>query len=746
MVTSSLTATEPDPQRPKPRRGSIATARRASADQGKKPATQGNDQPDTTEPCQALVTSGMASAAHAHPPDVDAFHVVTAENNCQRDPSAQNHTVARASLNLTSQAQHPCADWCRGLAVRRNGQPDSGGYVGSTLSSYPRLGELSDEMIVLRFHNNTSEVMSIRAMENPWRKWILPRVQGNQALFHAIASMSCFHASKSTPRLARLGTLHMGQSIAMLRRTFNSVPHEEALMTCLALAFSTSWDNQQSVRTGVDHIKGAKQFILKALADDNRIRDGSDEYRQRLIFLCKTWIYVDVLARLTSVDEDVSNDFDFFASKMDSPFFGRIQLDPLMGCACNLFPTIGRVANLVRKAYKVEQSTPALISEAATLKTCLDVWEPPAVANEDCSNSDILDCINTAWAYRDATLLSLHQAVPEILHDISPAEYGRRILNYLAAIPPTSGTIIIHIYPLLAGGCEVVSPQDRQWVLNRWDAMSQRMAIGNIDCCRDVVQKVWSRRDDAAMDAAVFEDMTHDYLGVSFGNPTPDSLSQLRSPNELALTDSVWTNTDAMMNPAWVNDAITDPFSTGNAMGDSTCTNGATSNPAWTSHATMDPPWTDCDMLDPAWVNDAITDSAQMNHTMTNHASTSEAMLDPAWINNAFTNTAWMDDANNMLTSTVTIAGSPSHDLRVGGDYVPCRLPKLDHEFTVRGRMHWVGVMKDFGWEGKERRSGLKISRLTKGLCSAARMTGLTTTWNGVGHGQIAWIGVDCWP
>jgi hypothetical protein len=77
----------------------------------------------------------------------------------------------------------------------------------------------------------------------------------------------------------------------------------------------------------------------------------------RLKFLCNAWIYMDVIARLTSVDSDDSNDFDttfvfsgdpndcppLVYGEGDHPGFGidfgmpiDARLDPLMGCANTL--------------------------------------------------------------------------------------------------------------------------------------------------------------------------------------------------------------------------------------------------------------------------------------------------------------------------------------------------------------------------------------------------------------------------
>ena len=204
---------------------------------------------------------------------------------------------------------------------------------------------------------------------------------------------------------------------------------------------------------------------------------------------------MDVIARLTSTDSDESNDFDTVLTPTAGPFGQVAEIDPLMGCATTLFPLIGRVANLVRKVRRSESNNAAIISKALELKEQIETWQVETLFEtpED-ATSEIRHSIQTAEAYRWATLLYLHQAVPEI-PSITSAEIAHKVMNYLATVPLSSRAIIVHIYPLLAAGCEACTPDDREWVDERWQAMSARMWIGNIDRCREVVREVWDRRD-----------------------------------------------------------------------------------------------------------------------------------------------------------------------------------------------------------------------------------------------------------
>ncbi|KAK7561683.1 fungal-specific transcription factor domain-containing protein [Phyllosticta citricarpa] len=357
----------------------------------------------------------------------------------------------------------------------------------------PRVAMDSPEMTAMLFDRQTCGILSLKngPSENPWRSLIWPLAQDFPALFHAISSMTNFHMAKQNPRLRVLGIEHMRSSIEHLATGIGSMHLDAAIATTLALAFAETWDQQTS--TGLDHIKGAKILVQQALARHQRAPAQGDNL-SRFKFLCNTWVYMDVTARLTSMDDDDSNDFDAIASLFAGPFEFESQLDPLMGCASTLFPIIGHVANLVRRVRRSESNSPAMISQAMELKTQLEDWVPQAYFEvpED-PTSHIQHSLQTAEAYRWATLLYLHQAVPEI-PSLPSAELAKKVLIYLATVPLTSRAVIVHIYPLTAAGSEATG-EDRQWVQERWECMSTRMVIGIVDRCLDICKEVWARRD-----------------------------------------------------------------------------------------------------------------------------------------------------------------------------------------------------------------------------------------------------------
>lgn len=451
----------------------------------------------------------------------------------------------------------------------------------------PRLDPGSDEMLLRRFEEETCSIMSIRngPVDNPWRTLVVPLVSVSPVLFHAVCAMAAFHGAKTIPELRHQGIFHFNNSLACLRQNVDSLPAETSLMTSIALAFAESWDS--AISTGIDHIKAAKKLIQQSW---DEIGPASPKAQvERFKFLCKTWIYIDVIARLTSVDDDVSDDFAKCAAML--AMGGEREVDPLMGCASSLFPIIGCVANLVRRVCRLETNSPAMVEQASKLKDALESWRPPPNFRHLLDpTGEVQHSLQTAEAYRWATLLYLYQAVPELPSPPS-SKLGSKVMKYLATVPLNSRTIITHIYPLLAAGCEATTYEDRNWVSGRWQQMSRLMLIGNIDSCADVVKEVWRRRDQYA-----------------------------------AMKVQDW----ALMEPEQHRDLRQD-----------------------------------LDLMANLQTNDLISQGAR--ETIMAHRDFSRPHRPD------FTKTKDPDDVNG----------------------------SMDREYTVRGLLHWVSVMKDWKWEGK---------------------------------------------
>ena len=422
-------------------------------------------------------------------------------------PQDPENTIEKLSRDL----DHNASPW----SLRQSSPTLSTSSNSSTRSDdyrmlpQPQLTITSPEAISRRFNRDTCGVLSVKdgPTENPWRTLVWPLARDCPALYHAIASMTSFHQSSQFPRMRIQGIDHMRTSVHALAEGIQNMRFDAAISTTLILAFAESWDVH--ISTGINHIKGAKVLINQALVQHRQIPKQGEEWT-RLKFLCNTWIYMDVIARLTSADDDDSNDVDTIYNCIYTTGQTETSVDPLMGCAHSLFPIIGRVATLVRKVRRTSRACPELVTQALHLKSQLEQWTPPSyIENPEDETISPRDSVKTAAAYQYATLLYLHQAIPEI-PSLSAFFLAKRTLSELAAVEPSSRSCIIHIYPLMAAGCEMVEDEDRAWVTKRWELLSSRMKLGIIEKSMTVTKEVWARRDAYAEQCNIFEARQND--------------------------------------------------------------------------------------------------------------------------------------------------------------------------------------------------------------------------------------------
>ena len=344
------------------------------------------------------------------------------------------------------------------------------------------------------FHERTCGILSIKngPDENPWSTLLWPIIFDDPSLYYAMLSLTASHASSQFPELKVKGLEFMTASMELFRSNLSRMRCDTALATALILAFAESWHSH--IYTGIMHLRGARNLIMQGLQHQDSYLD--EEGLERLDFLRGTWVYMDVIARLTTLGGEDPEDLDCIVMPTYGPETVIHKIDPLMGCATTLFPLIGAVASLVKTVRKSAKTPLRIVAKAASLRDSIVKWQIPSqfVPPRD-ETLEIDHSRHTAEAYRWATVLYLYQSVPMICTQ-EPSELAELTLRHLAAVPIASRATIIHIFPLLAAGCEATSDDDRAFVAERWEKMIERMCIGNLDRCWDVVKEVWERRDD----------------------------------------------------------------------------------------------------------------------------------------------------------------------------------------------------------------------------------------------------------
>jgi hypothetical protein len=225
-------------------------------------------------------------------------------------------------------------------------------------------------------------------------------------------------------------------------------------------------------------------------------------------FLYNTWLYLDVLSSLSSGDEPCSIRFKGSPSSSPaSPLSDRCssgsfslenEIDSLLGCAGGLFPLIARVSNVSNRLSDrvVVGDDVKFIEDGIAVRDELLDWQPPdinvlhASQDEHCSLEDI---VATAEVYRHTALLHLYRAFPPFGRDIP--HLADNILTSLLLIPKESGSLCIHIWPLMAAGCEQTDPAKRHLVHIRFEEIREKLKVANVDQAIKVLEEVWKRKD-----------------------------------------------------------------------------------------------------------------------------------------------------------------------------------------------------------------------------------------------------------
>ena len=143
-----------------------------------------------------------------------------------------------------------------------------------------------------------------------------------------------------------------------------------------------------------------------------------------------------------------------------------------------------------------------MISEAIHVRDELLNWIPPEISVLQASNDvhcSLDDIVQTAEVYRLTALLHLYRAFPPLGRDIPVL--ADQILSGLLSIPSDSGSLCIHIWPLMAAGCEHTDPIRRVLTRRRFHEISQKLKVANVDQAIELLEKVWERRDAGDVNA-----------------------------------------------------------------------------------------------------------------------------------------------------------------------------------------------------------------------------------------------------
>ncbi|KAM5386623.1 hypothetical protein ACJZ2D_000586 [Fusarium nematophilum] len=409
--------------------------------------------------------------------------------------------VEELGIRQAGQSSQLSEKWTSPLDLNALSATDSQSQSLFTFYRQPGICDDSPESIALVFNHRTSEVLCIKETPtgNPWRQIVWPLAKEHPALYHAVAAMTCFNS-----RLRVEGFRHLESSIQKFSLEGNdSMPLEVAVTAALSLSMAQTWYYPRS-SNGITYIRKASGLLRQALSANLASRPLAGGLC--VGFLANTWLYMDVLTRITCRNGHVT-DLGLMAaiSLAGREANNGLQVDPLMGCAETLFPLIGRVADIVSRVRRISQKAnpPGVVSQAVDLMMTIERWIPPldldAASSTDSLISSASDLVQTANAYKWATLLLLYQAVPELPCRLSYSEIAQKVLVFIATVPLSSRAVIFPVLPLMIAGCEATETEDRDWVRNRWQSLTSGNSSGIVDRCLELTLEVWKRCDTQGM-------------------------------------------------------------------------------------------------------------------------------------------------------------------------------------------------------------------------------------------------------
>jgi hypothetical protein len=372
----------------------------------------------------------------------------------------------------------------------------------------------SPEVLLSHFRDQICPMLSITgSQENMWKSLVLPLVHNSQSLCLAISALTALHISTNNTSSIQLHAHGAGLLLQSFRSLQSELNRTErmigTLATIILLASWTGWS--EGLHHAKTHMNGASALLsqIGSRYMQQTWRFSSNE-KCALMFLVSTFVHIAALSSLVHAaiakgnirfltDSMVADGMGGF--QMRHGFLGTthplISLDPWLDCLSTSIYLMKQAALVCHDVVSGTSTSSAICQRATRLKQEIEGWTPTIRrprSRAQLFTADEEYMLHTAEAYRYATLLYLHQAVPEML-SASSQQLATTAIAHLCSCPPSATITFAQTYPLFVAGCEVTSKEDRQWVKERWTTKMMCMRVPNISKCWEITQEVWKRRD-----------------------------------------------------------------------------------------------------------------------------------------------------------------------------------------------------------------------------------------------------------
>lgn len=380
--------------------------------------------------------------------------------------------------------------------------PDS--LASASLSLYnpsliPALQCPNDKALLNHYSTIVVSVLSRQADNNtnPFLSYIIPMTMSSELVLHCVLILSAKHWSRLQPQIGSRGAVYQSKATQSLANLLSHVDKSSvgiALLSCLLLCMVELLDGNSS--KWKLHLEGAKRLVTTLKLEHHDSLTG--HYK----FLIKLSRFLDSAATTSTCKPPLIDDNREDTAELDPSSTTPDDDDrALYGIPKQLFHIVDEVNRLANKrSTRVDTSSEeAFRLEAATVEDWLNRWSfeyggPSRAVKSLFPGSD--DVIYATTAYEWALRLRLHQITEGYaLTDATVTQAVEAIVNAVQKIrygSPLEGCLL---FPLVMAGGACDQLEHRVIIQDRLMVMERTCGFGYIYQARDLVERVWNRRD-----------------------------------------------------------------------------------------------------------------------------------------------------------------------------------------------------------------------------------------------------------
>jgi transcriptional activator protein UGA3 len=391
--------------------------------------------------------------------------------------------------------------WYEVITPVSSGSPES---VDSSLSLYvpqflPQLTSPHDRALLNHYSTIVSPLLSRRSSTsaNPYISYLLPMAHQNETVLHCILALSGNHWRKMQPNMGNRGLIHQSQATHALARLLPHVDRTSAdialvcsLLLCMTELFDGTSEGWQL------HLKGAKR-LLAALRQQH-----GDSWTGHYKFLLRLSRFLDSAATVSTCRPPLMEEEAREAAAIEGLTATPDEDDSAVyGIPKELFHLVDRINSLAdkRKMRVDPVSEAAFRQEAGQVEERINHWSYEygglSQAVTALSPADE-DAIYATMAFEYALRLRLHQIVEGYaLNDAKVIQTVEGIVESVQKIRYGSPLEPCLLFPLVMAGGSCWKLEHRAIIQDRLMVMERTCGFGYVYNARDLVERVWSRRD-----------------------------------------------------------------------------------------------------------------------------------------------------------------------------------------------------------------------------------------------------------